>query len=66
MGRAAADSDGIAAIYAGLIDGLSPTSAPRALPVLETDVLMDGRRAAPALAEETLQFALRSRPRASG
>jgi LPPG:FO 2-phospho-L-lactate transferase len=51
-------SSGIAAIYAGLIDGLVADERTRALPVLDTDVMMadaDGRR---RLAEQTLRFAL--------
>jgi LPPG:FO 2-phospho-L-lactate transferase len=51
-------SSGIAAIYDGLIDGIVADERTRALPVLETDVLMgdaDGRR---RVAEQTLRFAL--------
>jgi LPPG:FO 2-phospho-L-lactate transferase len=51
-------SSGIAAIYGGLIDGLVADERTRALPVLETDVMMgdaDGRR---RVAEQTLRFAL--------
>ena len=54
-------SSGIAAAYEGLIDGLVADERTRALPVLETDVLLadaDGRR---RVAEQTLQFALRLR-----
>jgi LPPG:FO 2-phospho-L-lactate transferase len=54
----AVTSSGIAAIYEGLIDGIVADERTRALPVLETDVLMgdaDGRR---RLAEETLRFAV--------
>ena len=50
-------SDGIAACYDGLIDGLVADEATDGLPVLRTDVLMrdgDGRR---RLADETLRFA---------
>lgn len=54
----AVSSSGIAAIYEGLIDGIVADERTRALPVLETDVLMgdaDGRR---RLAEQTLRFAV--------
>ena len=50
-------SDGIAACYDGLIDGLVADEATDGLPVLRTDVLMrdgDDRR---RLADETLRFA---------
>jgi LPPG:FO 2-phospho-L-lactate transferase len=54
----ALSSSGVAALYEGLIDGIVADERTRALPVLETDVLMgdaDGRR---RLAEQTLRFAL--------
>jgi LPPG:FO 2-phospho-L-lactate transferase len=56
--RRTVSSSGIAAAYEGLIDGLVADERVRALPVLETDVLMadpEGRR---RVAEHTLQFAL--------
>ena len=56
--RQTPSSAGIAAIYAGLIDGLVADERTRALPVLETDVLMgdpEGRR---RVAEQVLRFAL--------
>jgi LPPG:FO 2-phospho-L-lactate transferase len=51
-------SDGIAAAYSGLLDGLVADESASDLPTHRTDVLMDtaGRRR--RLAEETLQFAL--------
>jgi LPPG:FO 2-phospho-L-lactate transferase len=52
------DSDGVAAAYAGLIDGLVADERTDALPVLETDVLMDTPEARRRLADEALQFAL--------
>jgi LPPG:FO 2-phospho-L-lactate transferase len=52
------DSDGVAAAYAGLIDGLVADERTDALPVLETDVLMDIPEARRRLADEALQFAL--------
>ena len=51
-------SDGIAADYDGLLDGLVADEPPGSLPVLETDVLMDSGRARRRLAEQTLEFAL--------
>ena len=56
--RRTVSSSGIAAAYDGLIDGLVADERTRALPVLETDVLLadaEGRR---RVAEQTLQFAL--------
>jgi LPPG:FO 2-phospho-L-lactate transferase len=52
------DSGGIAAIYTGVLDGLVADQRTDALPVLETDVLMDTAEARHRLAEETLGFAL--------
>ncbi len=51
-------SDGVAAVYAGLLDGLVADERTDATVVLETDVLMDGPDARRRLAEETLRFAL--------
>jgi LPPG:FO 2-phospho-L-lactate transferase len=51
-------SDGIADCYQGLIDGLVADQRARAVPVLETDVLMDTAAARRRLADETLGFAL--------
>jgi LPPG:FO 2-phospho-L-lactate transferase len=51
-------SDGIAAYYEAVIDGLVADTRVDAMPVLETDVLMgtpEGRR---RVADETLRFAL--------
>ncbi len=52
------DSDGIAAIYTGMVDGLVADQRTDTLPVLETDVLMDTEPARRRLAQETLGFAL--------
>jgi LPPG:FO 2-phospho-L-lactate transferase len=52
------DSDGIAAIYADMVDGLVADQRTDTLPVLETDVLMDTEPARRRLAQETLGFAL--------
>jgi LPPG:FO 2-phospho-L-lactate transferase len=52
------NSAGIAAVYAGLIDGLVADERTGALPTLETDVLMDTPEHRSRLAEETLHFAL--------
>ena len=51
-------SDGIAAVYEGLLDGLIADQPAMALPVLETNVLMDSPPARRALAAATLEFAL--------
>jgi LPPG:FO 2-phospho-L-lactate transferase len=51
-------SDGIAAVYDGLIDGLVADEPTALLPQLQTDLLMDGPAARTRLAEETLQFAM--------
>jgi LPPG:FO 2-phospho-L-lactate transferase len=51
-------ADGIATAYAGLIDGLVADERTHALPVLETDVLMDTADKRARVAEETLEFAL--------
>jgi len=51
-------SDGIAACYGGLIDGLVADSRTAVLPTLETDVLMDTATARRQVAAETLRFAL--------
>jgi LPPG:FO 2-phospho-L-lactate transferase len=50
-------SDGIAACYDGLIDGLVADEATDGLPVLRTDVLMRDRDDRRRLADETLRFA---------
>lgn len=52
------DSHGVAEIYAGLIDGLVADQQTGAVPVLETDVMMDSAEARRRVAEQTLQFAL--------
>jgi len=51
-------SAGIAAGYAGLIDGLVADEPIDSLPVLEADVLMDSDAARRRVADETLRFAL--------
>ncbi len=51
-------ADGIAAGYVGLLDGLVADERTGALPVLQTDVLMDGPADRRRLAERTLEFAL--------
>jgi LPPG:FO 2-phospho-L-lactate transferase len=50
--------EGIASLYAGLVDGLVSDQRAAGLPVLETDVLMDGAGGRRRLAAETLAFAL--------
>jgi LPPG:FO 2-phospho-L-lactate transferase len=52
------NSAGVGAAYEGLIDGLVADERTHALPVLETDVLMDTPDARRRLADEALQFAL--------
>ena len=56
--RQTVSSSGIAAIYAGLIDGLVADERTRALPVLETDVLMSDPEGRRRVAEQVLRFAL--------
>jgi len=51
-------SDGIAAHYEGVIDGLVADTRAELVPVLETDVLMDTPSARRRVAEETLRFTL--------
>jgi len=51
-------SDGIAACYGGVIDGLVADKRTQLVPVLETDVLMETPDARRRVAEETLRFAL--------
>ena len=53
----AADSDGIAAIYAPLIDGLVADSGAASVTTLETDVLLDTPERRRSVAEATLTFA---------
>jgi LPPG:FO 2-phospho-L-lactate transferase len=50
-------ADGIVEAYTGLLDGLVADERTDALPVLETDVVMDGAAGRRRLAAETLQFA---------
>ena len=50
-------SDGIAAAYEGLIDGLVADQRTDSIPVLETEVLMDNADARRRLALRTLEFA---------
>ncbi|MGI8713798.1 MAG: 2-phospho-L-lactate transferase CofD family protein [Solirubrobacteraceae bacterium] len=52
------DSDGIAAIYAGVIDGLVADQPASAVATLATDVLLDTPTRRQRLADETLRFAL--------
>jgi LPPG:FO 2-phospho-L-lactate transferase len=52
------NSDGIAAAYSGLIDGLVADERTDRVPVLETDVLLGDPAARRRVAEETLRFAL--------
>jgi LPPG:FO 2-phospho-L-lactate transferase len=56
--RRSVSSAGIAEIYAGIADGLVADERTRALPVLETSVLMDDADARGRVAQQTLQFAL--------
>jgi hypothetical protein len=51
-------ASGIASFYAGVIDGLVADERTDAVPVLETDVLMDGPEGRRRLAAQALQFAL--------
>jgi LPPG:FO 2-phospho-L-lactate transferase len=51
------DSDGIAACYEGLIDGLVADAATAATPTLTTDVLLDTPARRRSVAEQTLAFA---------
>jgi LPPG:FO 2-phospho-L-lactate transferase len=51
-------SDGIAAFYDGLLDGLVADERTGALPTLETDVAMPDAAARRRVAQETLDFAL--------
>jgi LPPG:FO 2-phospho-L-lactate transferase len=56
------NSDGIAATYADVIDGLVADERTAEVPVLETDVLMDTEAERRDVAERTLEFALGLRP----
>ncbi|HEY2316964.1 MAG TPA: 2-phospho-L-lactate transferase [Solirubrobacteraceae bacterium] len=56
--RRTVSSSGIATIYEGLIDGLVADERPRAIPVLQTDVLLGTPAERRRVAEETLAFAL--------
>jgi LPPG:FO 2-phospho-L-lactate transferase len=58
-------SDGIAECYTGLLDGLVADARTDALPLLETDVLLDSPTARAEVAERTLRFALGLRTEAS-
>jgi LPPG:FO 2-phospho-L-lactate transferase len=51
-------SSGIATIYEGLIEGLVADERARAIPVLQTDVLMSDAQERRRVAEQTLEFAL--------
>lgn len=59
-------SDGVAACYAGLLDGLVADQRSSLVPTLETDVLMDTPEARRRLARETLGFAQALAQRQSG
>jgi LPPG:FO 2-phospho-L-lactate transferase len=50
--------DGVAALYADLIDGLVADERSTVVPTLETDVLMDGAPGRGRVAEQTIGFAL--------
>jgi LPPG:FO 2-phospho-L-lactate transferase len=52
-----ADSDGIAAIYGPLLDGLVADSTAASVPTLRTDVLLDTPERRRSVAEATLTFA---------
>ena len=56
--RRSVSSSGIAEMYAGIVDGLVADERTRALPVLETSVLMNDADARRQVAQQTLQFAL--------
>ncbi len=56
--RRTVSSGGIAEAYGGLIDGLVADERTRALPVLETDVMMGNADTRRRLADQTLRFAL--------
>jgi LPPG:FO 2-phospho-L-lactate transferase len=51
-------SSGIATIYEGLIDGLVADERARAIPVLQTDVLISDAAERRRVAQQTLEFAL--------
>jgi LPPG:FO 2-phospho-L-lactate transferase len=51
------DAGGVAASYAGLIDGLVSDERTDAVPLLQTDVLLDTAEARRRVADETLAFA---------
>ena len=51
-------SDGIAAIYTGVIDGLVADQRTELVPMLDTDVLMDSAANRARVAEQALGFAL--------
>jgi LPPG:FO 2-phospho-L-lactate transferase len=52
------DSDGIAAVYEALIDGLVADSVAASITTLQTDVLLDTPERRRAVAEATLSFAM--------
>jgi LPPG:FO 2-phospho-L-lactate transferase len=52
------DTDGIAAAYDGILDGLVADARTDALPTLETDVAMPDAAGRQRLARDTLMFAL--------
>jgi LPPG:FO 2-phospho-L-lactate transferase len=56
------NSDGIAALYEGVIDGLVGDERADDIPTLQTDVLMDDAAARARVADETLTFALGLKP----
>jgi LPPG:FO 2-phospho-L-lactate transferase len=59
----ARNSDGLAAVYDGVIDGLVADARTDLLPVLEADVLLDTPQRRRAVAAATLDFALSLAPR---
>lgn len=59
-------TEGIASVYAGLIDGLVADQRVEGLPVLETDMLMNGPQGRRRLAAEALEFAVGLGARTSG
>jgi LPPG:FO 2-phospho-L-lactate transferase len=59
-------SDGVAAAYGGLLDGLVADEPTDAVALLQTDVLMDTDEARRRVAEATLEFALALAPQKTG
>jgi LPPG:FO 2-phospho-L-lactate transferase len=59
-------SDGVAAAYGGLLDGLVADEPTDAVALLQTDVLMDTDEARRRVAEATLEFTLALAPQKTG